>query len=410
MSKRPLAFAALLLTAAVIGVLVSKPLRQGRKPLNSISNTPTASMAMKQAVMNRLSHLPLSFEENRGQTDPHVKFLSRGSDYGLFLRASDATLVHHATVRLSDYAQSGDATVALASLGLSTAKTNSVVRLKWIGAQTNAPAVGVGRQHGISNYLLGNDRSKWHRRVPRYDKVEFQRLYPGIDLLYHGTAQQLEFDYNLAPYADPKLIQVGIDGPSLVALDASGGLRIDVNGDHVFLEKPVAYQERDGNRTEVTAKYVLTESHKLAFELGPYDTSRPLIIDPVLQFASNFGGGFDSIAAALQIDTQGDMYITGTTCATDCPVTPGVIQPAGGSNVAQDCYDVIVSELDATGSSLVYSTYLGGGPGINFAMSLLLDASGNPIVGGTATSTNFPTSRVPFRLRPKAELAITVPI
>src|SRR5208282_1197432 len=137
-----------------------------------------------------------------------------------------------------------DMTAALAAMAQSSVKTNSVVRLSWIGADPNAEARGTGRQRGVTNYLLGNDRSKWRSRVPRYDGVELRQIYPGIDLVYHGNAQQLEFDYKLAPHANPKAIQVGIDGPSLVAVDDEGRLTIDVGWDHVALLKPVAYQER----------------------------------------------------------------------------------------------------------------------------------------------------------------------
>jgi Beta-propeller repeat/FG-GAP-like repeat len=398
MSKRPLAFAMMLLTAAVIAVVLLPtrlqkeltPSKKEKLPQATLQGT-KATAAQKQMALNRLSHLPLSFEENRGQADARVKYLSRGTDYGLFLTPTEATIVHNTRMRVPDSMQGADATGGLASLGASTVKTNSIVRLSWIGADPKTEARGVGLQRGITNYLLGNDRSQWHRRVPRYSGVELRHVYPGIDLVYHGNAQKLEFDYNIAPKADPKQIQVGIDGPSLVAVDGEGRLTIDVGGDHVVLLKPVVYQERNGKRTLVEAKYVMKESHRFGFELGPYDTSLPLVIDPVLEFAANFGGGYTSISSSLALDSLGDMYITGTTCATDYPLTNGVYQSTGGANVSEACNTAIVTELNPSGSSLIFSTYLGG-TGVNFGMGLLLDATGNPIVAGTTNATNFPTT------------------
>jgi hypothetical protein len=348
------------------------------------------------------AHLPLSFEENRGQIDPRVKFLSRGPDSGLFLTATEATIVHRATRQLDDLGHGMDVTAALAAMTRSAVNATSIVRLSWAGADPNAQARGTGRQRGITNYLLGNDKSKWVRRVPRYDGVELHNSYPGIDLVYHGNSDRLEFDYRVAPHIDPRSIQVAIDGPSLVEVDTSGALKITVAGDEFTLLKPVAYQEKNGRRSEVEVSFSLTESHRFGFRVGAYDTSLPLIIDPVLQFAANFGGGFQTVPADIAVDPSGDIYMTGTTCATDYPVTSGALKAAGGSDVANICNDVVVTKLDPTASTLLYSTYLGGVTGVDFSSRLLLDSSGEVIVAGTTTSTDFPTTSGAYQKTAKA--------
>lgn len=347
------------------------------------------SLRSDQRLLSKFAQLPLSFEENRGQFNPHVKFATRGADYGLFLAGAHATIVHHGKVKVDD----GDVSSAMGSLGRSEIQTLGVTDLTWIRANPKAEPQGASRQSGESNYFIGKDKRAWRRHVRHYARVQTPGLYPGIDLIYHGAQQRVEFDYVVAPHVNPGAIQVGISGPSIVALDAAGQLSISSSGDKLLLLPPVAYQEKDGKREKVEAHYELADSHQFGFRLGAYDESRPVIIDPVLEFAASFGpNANDTIVSDVALDSSGNIYVTGTTCETDYPTTSGVFQPSGGSNVSNFCNDAIVTKLDPAASTLIYSTYIGGQTGADFGTRLLIDSADNATVAGTTSSTDFPTT------------------
>ena len=341
-------------------------------------------------IVSKLGQLPLSFEENRGQFDSRVKFLSRGAGYGLFLSSGQATIVHKGKAHITG---GGDASSPFAALGNSDVVTRSVTQLTWLGANPKAQPHAAGRQAGESNYLIGKDPRKWRRHVQHYDRVQVAGLYPGIDLVYHGVQQQVEIDYVIAPHADPKAIQIGISGPSLVSVDSSGQLSIGNGGDEMLLLPPTAYQEKDGHREMVQARYVLADSHSVGFDLEAYDRSRPLVIDPVLTFAATFGSSSNSsIASDVALDSAGNIYLTGTTCDTDYPTTFGAFQAGGGNNVATECNDAIVTKLNPTASELLYSTYIGGQSGTNFGIRMLVDGAGEATIAGSTDSATFPTT------------------
>jgi Bacterial Ig-like domain (group 3)/Abnormal spindle-like microcephaly-assoc'd, ASPM-SPD-2-Hydin len=342
-----------------------------------------------QGFLRKFAQVPLSFEPNRGQFDPRVKFVARGADYGLFLSGGEATIVHHGTIHLGD----GDVSSMMATLGNSEVRTLSATQLTWLGANSKAEPQGMDRQASESNYFIGRDPRKWRRHVRHYDRVQLTGLYRGIDLVYHGSQKQVEFDYVVAPHVSPTAIRVGISGPSIVGLEATGQLSISSSGDKMLLLPPTAYQEKNGRRERVEAHYVLSDSHQFGFQLGKYDASRPVVIDPVLQYAASFGPNVnDTIATDVALDASGNVYITGTTCETNYPTTTNALQPTGGSNLANFCNDVIVTKLDSSVSRLIYSTYIGGQTGVDFAVRMLIDSAGAATVVGTTGSTDFPTT------------------
>jgi hypothetical protein len=381
----------------VAGMICAWGLQHHRHNLLSSSAPPAAAALRTMApgakdsrrLLSKIAQLPLSFEENRGQFDPRVKFATRGADYGLFLSGAEATIVHHGKVHVTD----GDISSLMATLGNSEVRTLSATQLTWLGANAKAEPQGLDRKAGESNYFIGKDPRKWRRHVRHYDRVQLTGLYPGIDLVYHGAQRQVEFDYVVAPHVSPAAIRVGISGPSIVALDAAGQLSISSSGDKMLLLPPTAYQEQNGRRETVEAHYVLSDSHQFGFQLGEYDSSRAVIIDPVLQYAASFGPNVnDTIVTDVALDPTGNVYITGTTCETNYPTTTGVLQPAGGNNLANFCNDVIVTKLDSSASSLIYSTYIGGQTGVDFAVRMLIDSAGAATVVGTTGSTDFPTT------------------
>jgi hypothetical protein len=360
--------------------------------------TPGQTSRDPQGLLRKFAQVPLSFEPNRGQFDSRVKFVARGADYGLFLSGAQTTIVHQGTVP----EDGGDLSSAMGTMKKSERGTKSVTVLSFIGASQKVEPYASGMQRGKSNYFIGNDRRKWHRHVEHYDRVQLAGLYPGIDLVYHGVQKQVEFDYVIAPHADPAAIQIGISGPSIVGLDPAGQLSISSSGDRLLLMPPVAYQEKKGKRENVEVHYALSASHQFGFRLGNYDASLPVVIDPVLEFATSFGpNANDTIVSDVVLDATGNIYITGTTCETNYPTTIGVFQPAGGNNLSQACNDAIVTKLDPTASSLIYSTYIGGQTGVDFGIRLLVDTAGEVTIVGDTSSTDFPTTAGVFQPQAK---------
>ncbi|MGH9681596.1 MAG: choice-of-anchor D domain-containing protein, partial [Candidatus Acidiferrales bacterium] len=338
-------------------------------------------------VSSVVAHLPLSFEQNRGQASAGAKYVSRGPGYSLSLTSRGAVFVHRAKVRSTG----GDWLSNLASFVHSSRTVSDVVRLSWLGANPNARGELFGLQQGTSNYILGNDPRKWHTDVPRYGKVRFDELYHGIDLVYHGNRDRVEMDYVISPHADPRAIRVGIGGPSLVSIEPDGNLSISSAGDEVRLNAPVAYQQIHGQRRIVEARYVLQSSHTVGFAFGAYDPSEPLTIDPVLDYSASFGGGDDMIAD-VATDSQGNVYLTGTTCSNTYPVTADAEQTSfAGFSTSYACNDVIVTKLDPAASTLIYSTYIGGS-NADFSVRMFVDSSGEVLLGGSTNSPDFPTT------------------
>jgi hypothetical protein len=304
---------------------------------------------------------------------------------------------------------------------------------------------------GKSNYFIGKDPKKWHTHVPTYGRVRFASIYPGVDLVYYaGQNRQLEYDFVLAPGADPRAIQLAIAGPGQEdsGQKAVGNkqkaprsqtphaipngkpeiappLRIAANGDLIVaqargdlrLHKPVAYQvpstvqnrrrtTDDGQRTSpnpksqiqnrklVDARYVLKPGGIVTFEIAPYDVTLPLIIDPVLSYSTYLGGSDMDYANGIAVDASGNAYVTGYTASVDFPVVSGAqSSPGGGScledGVATPCFDAFVSKLNPSGTALVYSTYLGGSDE-DYGAGIAVDSSGDAYVAGYTYSTDFP--------------------
>jgi hypothetical protein len=238
----------------------------------------------------------LSFEANRGQADPQVKYLARGSGYSLFLTPGEAVL---ALSTASLPAPDGDSDVARTKSSAQTSVTRSVLRMAIENANSAAKISGENELSGKSNYFIGNDSRKWVKGVPSVARVRYEGIYPGIDLTYYGNQRQLEYDFIVKPGSDPKQIALGIEGADEIKLDDAGELVLTVNGREVRQHKPVAYQEVDGQRREISSRYILGNSNQVQFELGEYDAAKPLVIDPVLVYQTYFGGTGSESATAI---------------------------------------------------------------------------------------------------------------
>ncbi len=350
---------------------------------SSLEAIPAPDLGPNRAAVNLdLSQLPLSFEPNQGQTDPQVKFLARGAGYGVFLTADQAVL----TVR-------------------SSAKNSSVVRMQLAGANPAAAAAGTSPLPGKSNYFIGNDPAKWHSGVPQFARVRYPGIYPGVDLVYYGNQGQLEYDFEVAPGADPGQIALRFRGQERANLDARGNLVLASGGHEVQLKAPRIYQEFGAEKRPVVGRFAPRPDGKVGFELAAYDRRRVLVIDPELTYSTYFGGsGAESCSAILQlasppsgcpavaIDPSSNIYIAGSTNSTDFPVVPPVATPPSAFQTAiAGVSDVFVTKLNAAGSAILFSTYLGGN-NVDYPAGVAVDTAFDVVVAGTTTSSNFPTS------------------
>ncbi len=251
-----------------------------------------------------LGRLPFTFEMNRGQTSPQVKFLSRGEGYTAFLTAEGLTLSLHPLQPAAD--EKG--TLAGGNVQSSSSAT---VQFRLVGAAANPRIVGENPEPGMVNYFFGKDPSKWHTRVPTYRRVRYQSVYPGIDLVYYGNTSQLEYDFEVHPGSDPSRIQFEIRGAAQTSLDPDGNLVLTLQNTQLRFQRPAVYQQVGAQRIAVDGSYFLTDSTHVQFEVPHYDSSQPLVIDPVLVYSTYVGGTGVGQATGIAVDRTGRVYLSG---------------------------------------------------------------------------------------------------
>src|SRR5215470_16988958 len=238
-------------------------------------------------IVEGYGKLPLAFEANQGQSDPQVKFLSRGAGYSLFLTPTEAVLALSGgsqpgvgrALLPADVPQTGgfarndrgprDAEASALHTGkprISAAKKSAVLRMKLVGANAETEVTGQDELPGKSNYFIGNDPKKWHTNVRQFAKVRFENVYPGVDLVYYGHQRELEYDFVLRPTTNPRAIRLGIEGAKKIRLERGNLVLTSAVGD-VHLRSPHIYQKAKGVRQEVRGRYVITSKNEVGFEV-----------------------------------------------------------------------------------------------------------------------------------------------
>ena len=299
-------------------------------------------------------------------------------------------------------AHASDAEFAITPAGAEftlTKKTGETAacQLRFVGANPAARIAGDQKLSGTINYLLGSDAGQWRAGVPTFAQVRVENIYPGVNVVYYGNRQKLEYDFNLATGTYPSAIALRFDGADKVSVDAQGGLVISLGSGEVSQHPPVAYQTIHGVRQEIAAAYKILDAHTAAFVLGEYDRSQPLVIDPVLTYSSYFGGNAGDTAWAIAVNPfDGSIYVAGQTFSTKNTNSPSQTFSTPGAYTTnyhggKVTGDAFVARFDETGTNLIYATYLGGG-GNDGAASLAVDADGNAYLAGYTDSTDFPTT------------------
>ena len=374
------------LMLAVVGMLISimvsvAPIHKQPAPgvRKTELATPSAATSLPSATTRASEYgkLPLSFVSNQGQTDRSVNFLARGKGYSLFLTSTAATFV---------MANQSSTKVDERATGVATSNSSAVLRMKIVGGNVNAPVKGTDEMAGKVNYFVGNDPTKWRTNVPTFSRVQYSDVYQGVDLVYYGNQRQLEYDFVVAPGKDARAIALEFSGAKKVNVEAATGDLLVQVGEHTVRQpKPFVYQDLNGGRREVEGRYAIKKGGQVGFEVGEYDQSAPLIIDPVLLYSTYLGGSGDEIGYDIALDSTGNMYIAGSTTSANFP-TAGAFQ-----STAPGGLDAFITKLNPAGSALVYSTYLGGS-GSDAALAIAVDSAGNAYVTGVTSSTTFPTA------------------
>jgi hypothetical protein len=342
-----------------------------------------AALAASAETTAPFGNLPLYFE-----SDSPARFLAQGRDSQFSISPTEAQLV------------------------LQKSGATRAVQMQFIGANPQARIHGDSGLSGKINYLIGNDPAQWRSGVPTFAKVRVAGIYPGINLVYYGNQQQLEYDFTIAAGANPNSIAIHFDGGDGISINAQGGLVLKLGGDEILQPKPLIYQTVDGARRKINGGYKILDAHNVAFNVGKYDRTLPLVIDPVLGYSTYFGGTLAETAWAVALNTNdGSVYIAGQTLSilaikknaklsmTDefekdsVFSTPGAIQEdfAGGKLIG----DGFVAKFDDTGTNLIYLTYLGGSKD-DLVSSVAVDAAGNAFVTGFTDSPDFPTTNALF--------------
>jgi hypothetical protein len=347
-----------------------------------------AELATNTRPLQVASPLPLTFEPNVGQAPPESEFVGRGAGYGISFTAGGVELTVNSGSRVQDRRSQR-------AVPLGSGRTGrDVLAIDWIGANPGVHGVAEEKLASTSNYFIGNDASSWIRNVATFGSVRYPDVYPGVDVRYHGRGKCLEYDFELAPGADPAQIAFTISGHKAIRLTDAGGIDLELSSGTVHVLQPVAYQLGDNERTAVSAGFEMRGDGEIRFRLEPYDRSAPLVIDPVIVYSEYISGSFTDSAQAVQLDESGSVYVTGETSSLDFPTTPGAYDTTGSAVIS------FVAKLGPDGHSLVYSTYFGGSTMTSSAYDLAIDATGAAYVSGYTTANDLPTTPGAYQRSP----------
>lgn len=325
--------------------------------------------------------LPVTFEPNQGQSGSDARFLARGRGFSALFKQNEADL-----------------------LFAHPPGTPDLIRVTLPNASSSISLAAENRLPGTVNYFNGDTPRNWHTGLPTFERLRYTGIYPGIDLIYYGSQGRLEFDFDLFPGADPRSIRLRFEGATSVELNGRGNLNITGKAGRISFQRPVSYQQTQGEgKTLVSGSFQILGKNTIGFAVADYDRSRPLIIDPILNYSTYIGSLAEGTSIA--VDQNGEAYVTGL-ATLDFPTTPGSYQPVGTASVTAGNYwpgvgKPFVAKFNSTGTALLYSTFLSGS-GIDAANGITLDASGDAFVVGTTSSMDFPITTGALQTKNKA--------
>lgn len=340
------------------------------------------------AVFNRR---PVSFVENQGQVDSHVRFLAQAGNGRIYLTSVEEVLALDSSTAKDNAANSRSPREnAKHSQAAKERPQISVLRMKWVGANPNPQILAEQPLSGRVNYLIGRDPSRWHTNLPTYARVRYRELYTGVDAVFYGTDGELEYDLVLSPGTNPRKISFILDGIKSMQVADDGDLVLSLeNGRRKVRQlRPIVYQQVNGARRLLAAHYVIHRDKTVGFEVAGVDCNLPLVIDPRLSYSTYIGSNTVDTVSSVAVDQFGDAYITGST-VFGFPTK----NPAQQNQLKMDAF---VTKFSSNGGSLIYSTILGGSSFDN-GNAIAVDHSGSAYVGGETSSTDFPTTPGAFQ-------------
>ncbi|HEX8247163.1 MAG TPA: SBBP repeat-containing protein [Pyrinomonadaceae bacterium] len=337
-----------------------------------------------------LAKQPVEFEENRGQLERRVRYQARGTGYSLFLTADEAVYVLPMPQRGRESRVESREFETEDQSPKSKVQKAFALRMKIVGANTESLYRGEEIREHRTNYFKGDNPENWQTEVPNYSRVVMQEVYKGVSMVWHGKEQgATQYDFVVEPNGDADQIALEFDGAERIELDAEGNLLIHTEAGTIKQTKPFTYQETGGIKQEVESGFAIENAQtagrnsQIRFSVGEYDRSKPLTIDP---YSTYLGGNLDDAGYSIAIDATGNIYVTGSADSTTFPTTAGAFDTTqNGGN------DVFVTKLNAAGSALIYSTFIGGS-GHDVGFGIAVDSSGNAFLTGMAQSADYPTT------------------
>ncbi len=358
----------------------SQPILQ---PTPKTNSSPKKLLQLPVSALNQLDSLPITFEKNIGQADSRARFLTRSASGTVFFTPTEATVL----VRPTHHSNSHPNTPA----SVAQKQPAQIVQIQFKNARPSTNLRGINQLSARSNYFIGNDRAQWKPDVPHFESICYQEIYPGIDLVFYGNQRHLEFDFQLSPGSNPQDIKLAFNGAQNLRLNSTGDLIITTQSGQLLQHKPVVYQAINSGKTFVDGSYIILPSGEVGVQVGDYSPEYPLIIDPILSYATYLGGtGYDQ-CNDIAVDSSGNIILTGYTTSLQFPVG----NPTQSTHFPTD--EVFVTKLNPTGTTLIYSVYLGGtntnsSVTVDQGEAVAIDSTGNIYLTGETNSTDFPVT------------------
>ncbi len=353
------------------------------------------SEQIKKQIIEAYDRLPLTFVKNEGQINPKVYYYGQGRGAGVYFTAKEVRFAFVKPALRHDQTQVLTP-VALRDTGISSAERKDrggmALSLEFLGANPKAQVAGRAKQAGKVHYFVGNNPALWRTDLATYREVVYRDLWPGVEAAFRDEGGRMKYEFHLQPGARVEAVRLAYNGAEGLSLDDAGNLLIKTLSGVLSDVRPTSYQVIDGRKVPVQSRFTLRQGEPgqnvFGFEVSDgYDPAYPLTIDPGLEYSTYVGGVAPDDAYGIQVDASGNAYVTGDTSSTDFPVTGGAFDThyGGGS------YDAFVLKLNATGSALVYATYLGGS-GNDIGKAIVLDANGNAYVAVSTGSSDMPVT------------------